>query len=597
MDGNREDSFNWGLKIPYIDAADLGSDFEDDSSSQAEDCKSNQSALTLSDLSCDIQTLDVSGSASEYPNTSGDRGGSVPERTNSLSSEGKQVLPWDQFSNWFHCICIVTFDLEIGQALEMVYPGHAKLTEEEKLNICYLAFPDSNSGQMGDSLFHFRIQASSRRPLLAHVNYNRSCPVPLQVNNSYFYGYVFFRQVKDRNLRRGYFQKSVVLISKLPFVRLFYHILESVAPEFFEGGEASLEAACHDIDSWPSPLPGDLFNLPLLGNILQVRIPTKHDKIGTGFALEGQSSPPHSPSSLIGMGTYGDRDSFRLLFPILTQVHLLWELVLTAEPLVVMASTPGTCSEMVQALIGLIWPLKYAADFLSSKPHKQKLRRTVQMKTLDCKPGVYTQAKPFLQKDKVILKKVLKGFQSSRPLPVQNALLRRHLMELTQSFMIPLERYMGSLMPLQKNISPFRAAPTLRPFNPDEFLATLDTTGPHLTTGVKGDWAGLYRKFFRCPNFSGWYNSRYKEAHSKLQALHLQALSSADVLLWTKGKAEVEMVDMFLRLQKKLETAREDDIPVDSKVLKNLEARIHDLHSSLPPDLQNVLHSRSEAAL
>ena len=66
--------------------------------------------------------------------------------------------------------------------------------------------------------------------------------------------------------------QSVVLISKLPFVRLFYHILESVAPEFFDGGEASLEAACHDIDSWPSPLPGDLFNLPLLGNILQVWI-------------------------------------------------------------------------------------------------------------------------------------------------------------------------------------------------------------------------------------------------------------------------------------------------------------------------------------
>ena len=89
---------------------------------------------------------------------------------------------------------------------------------------------------------------------------------------------------------------------------------------------------------------------------MQVRIPTKHDKIGTWFALEGQSSPPHSPSSLIGMGTYGDRDSFRLLFPILTQVHLLWELVLTAEPLVVMASTPGTCSEMVQALIGSVIP-------------------------------------------------------------------------------------------------------------------------------------------------------------------------------------------------------------------------------------------------
>ena len=29
------------------------------------------------------------------------------------------VLPWDRFQNWIHCICIVTFDLELGQAMEV----------------------------------------------------------------------------------------------------------------------------------------------------------------------------------------------------------------------------------------------------------------------------------------------------------------------------------------------------------------------------------------------------------------------------------------------------------------------------------------------
>lgn len=46
--------------------------------------------------------------------------------------------------------------------------------------------------------------------------------------------------------------------------------------------------------------------------------------------------------------------------------------------------------------------------------------------------------------------------QTKRPEEVQSALLRRHFLELTQSFMIPLERYMSSLMPLQRNISPFK---------------------------------------------------------------------------------------------------------------------------------------------
>lgn len=77
--------------------------------------------------------------------------------------------------------------------------------------------------------------------------------------------------------------------------------------------------------------------------------------------------------------------------------------------------------------------------------------------------------------------------------------------------MIPLERYMASLMPLQKNLSPYKGTPLLKPFNPDDFLATLDTAGPQLTTGIKGDWANLYRKFFRSRNFHGWYQTRHRE--------------------------------------------------------------------------------------
>ena len=53
-------------------------------------------------------------------------------------------------------------------------------------------------------------------------------------------------------------------------------------------------------------------------------------------------------------------------------------------------------------------------------------------------------------------KVVLRGVQTGRPMEVQSALLRRHLLELTQSFMIPLERYVASLMPLHRNISPYK---------------------------------------------------------------------------------------------------------------------------------------------
>lgn len=90
--------------------------------------------------------------------------------------------------------------------------------------------------------------------------------------------------------------------------------------------------------------------------------------------------------------------------------------------------------------------------------NKSKLRKGSNLKILDAKPGVYTEYKPYLYKDKSIVKKLLKGMQTKRPEEVQSALLRRHFLELTQSFMIPLERYMSSLMPLQRNISPFKVS-------------------------------------------------------------------------------------------------------------------------------------------
>lgn len=93
---------------------------------------------------------------------------------------------------------------------------------------------------------------------------------------------------------------------------------------------------------------------------------------------------------------------------------------------------------------------------ISGPNQKFKLKKNVNSKMLDNSPGIYTTYKPFLQKDKNIIKKLISGVTSKRPFEVQSALLRRHLLELTQSFIIPLERYMASLMPLQKNISPFK---------------------------------------------------------------------------------------------------------------------------------------------
>ncbi|XP_022900805.1 protein DENND6A [Onthophagus taurus] len=545
---------------------------------------------------------------------------------------------WDRFANWIHCVCVVTFDLELGQALESIYPQHIILSKQEISNICYLAFPDSNSGCMGDTNFIIRLQNSPCRQDLKveHKNYNMKCPPTLQINSGYFWGYVYFRQVKDITLPRGYFQKSVVILSRLPFNNLFSKIISLIAPEYFENNELSLEAACYNIDQWPVPVPGVTLNLPLLGSVFQTYIPHHGSSSPSIIQLASLNEVPTSSENQI-QTSVEDLNLFETLQPILSYVDMLWELVVTAEPIVVMASSPTQCSQMVLALTRIISPLKFCADHrpyftihdsefkqftnkvqgpppvilgvtnpffgktLHHWPHtirlgedtgqyqKYKLKRNGSTKILDSSPGVYTTYKPFLQKDKSIIKNLISGIHSKRPSEVQSALLRRHLLELTQSFMIPLERYIASLMPLFKNISPFKAAPTPYPFNPDDFFATLETTGPQLTSGIKGDWVGLYKKFFRSPNFDGWFNMRYTELVLKLQALQLEALSDADLKLWVQGKPEVEIVDMVLKLRNKINKCRQHDFPVSTSTKEQLCQRLQDIITSLPDDLKNIL--------
>lgn len=101
----------------------------------------------------------------------------------------------------------------------MVYPNQTQMPEQDKANICYLAFPDSNSGCMGDTKFNFRLRASPVHGQqvglsVVHKLYNETCLPTLLANSGYYYGFVYFRQVKDKNLPRGYFQKVCSVLIK-----------------------------------------------------------------------------------------------------------------------------------------------------------------------------------------------------------------------------------------------------------------------------------------------------------------------------------------------------------------------------------------------
>ena len=61
--------------------------------------------------------------------------------------------------------------------------------------------------------------------------------------------------------------------------------------------------------------------------------------------------------------TVDESDLFSACQPVLAHIQMLWELVLTGEPLVVMATVPSVCAHTVQALVSMISPLKYCTDY------------------------------------------------------------------------------------------------------------------------------------------------------------------------------------------------------------------------------------------
>ncbi|PWN51851.1 DUF1630-domain-containing protein [Violaceomyces palustris] len=206
-------------------------------------------------------------------------------------------------------------------------------------------------------------------------------------SSSYIYGYVFFRQKRDASIRRGYFQKSVVILSHLPYVSLFSEVVAKLGPLYFEYGMTMFETFANDVSNWPSPQPGSILTLPLLGSVLTAAIPFGQQAQNSPNADTGASIP--IPTSRMGSISLRQRhrtidvepgriisdpdapilasipttslfDTFREALP---DMWLLWECILLAEPILVIGPDPKATSEAVWHMLDLIRPIPFAGDF------------------------------------------------------------------------------------------------------------------------------------------------------------------------------------------------------------------------------------------
>lgn len=66
----------------------------------------------------------------------------------------------------------------------------------------------------------------------------------------------------------------MILLTRLPFINLYYEVLSLIATKFFDGGENILQATCTDISNWPQIQAGECMQLSLLGTLFQTYIPS-----------------------------------------------------------------------------------------------------------------------------------------------------------------------------------------------------------------------------------------------------------------------------------------------------------------------------------
>ncbi|WVQ72633.1 hypothetical protein IAR50_002192 [Cryptococcus sp. DSM 104548] len=441
----------------------------------------------------------------------------------------------EKMGRWVKDIVVCNFDLDRGPVVERKAGGR-RWGFGEKENVAFSSFPDTSLFAEGSVLFSFKIRHIPPDPdSLSHPEppspmpdrtktveeellnvsmedkpttgqaASASNPATMSTGEKaeeyrkwdergreWLYGFVWFEQRRDQGIRRGYMQKSLVILTHLPFPALFASVLQRVAPAFFEYGYSALEATCHSIAAWPDPTPDTLLSLPLMSDVLNVKLPDTSESTQM-FKISSIPSAP-SPSHAAILASLPTSTPLRTFAPFLASLWSLWECLVLSEPILVIAPDPKTCSDIVWWLRDLMRPLPPAGDFrpylhihdhdfsllvnankpqpgavvgvtnpffrnaashwpnVISIPSKSRKPRPTSSSSssnpLDGPEGFISRRHRSVQKDRPLLKR-LEALVSEGKLddPDGNEALRSHFQQLTERFMVPLNRYFQTLVP------------------------------------------------------------------------------------------------------------------------------------------------------
>lgn len=137
-------------------------------------------------------------------------------------------------NDWVQAVILVRFDERDGQKIQGMYPRECFSQQTLSTTTSPAATDASNQRDepsilqdikmlsMPDCLDSISSMSSTRHHAHEFLFMIRLHDKARGTSTN---GYVSFRQFPDDKSRRGYFQQSLVLVSSLPFVTLFYQVL------------------------------------------------------------------------------------------------------------------------------------------------------------------------------------------------------------------------------------------------------------------------------------------------------------------------------------------------------------------------------------
>ncbi|KIK62649.1 hypothetical protein GYMLUDRAFT_242791 [Collybiopsis luxurians FD-317 M1] len=457
----------------------------------------------------------------------------------------------EKIRRWILGIAIVNFDIDQGPVVDGVFPPLV-LFPKELENVAFSAFPDSLQFDQGSQIHSFRIRgerigvSSEKRPANA---------------DEFIYGYSYFTQKRDPSSKRGYEQRSAVILTYHPYPAFFSAVLSIFGPLFQEHGLPMLESACHNIATWPDPTPGTLLEIGFLGTVLHVEIPHSGDD---AQQLSGSMVREHfNPKQHILASAPSFHPPPILLFEAsLSHLWSIWECVVLCEPILLFGSSPAQTSQAAWWFRDLLRPIPLAGDIrpyftihdkdhnvLVNKlppkpglilgvtnpyfdrscahwPHILSLGRyippntatktTTATATAGPPPGWKTRLhKRYISKDRALLKQLEDACRGTEQQKIDASLaLRLHFCSRTNELLIPLTRYLHTLIPTPTEVANTQTRAQqgqghggnlrLKPFNSVNFFASLKAHGSTLPFRSSSKRTEFYERWLKTPTFGLW---------------------------------------------------------------------------------------------